>query len=250
MNNPNEKNQNELPAEQSIDERKAKINRAIYVTAIILLISVALIAGIVSAANRAKKDPIETPPESTLETPKDSTPNQSTPDSTPESESKEPDNTDVSAGLPEFRLPVSGNLSTGHDPDVQVFSPTMKDYRVHLGVDINTAEGAPVYAAAEGVVKKVWEDQLMGWCVAVAHDGEAVSYYKNLSETLATGINEGASVTSGQLIGTVGDSAMIEVAQEPHLHFEMTVKGLQVDPSEYFSKDVWAELDGDNAFEG
>lgn len=249
MNNPNEKNKTNLPAEQTIDERKAKINRAIYVTAIILLISVALIAGVVSAANRAKKNPVETPPESTLETPKSTEP-ESTPESTPESESKEPDNTDVSAKLPEFKLPVSGNLSTGHDPDVQVFSPTMKDYRVHLGVDINTAEGAPVHAAAEGVVKKVWEDQLMGWCVAVAHDGEAVSYYKNLSETLATDIKEGASVTSGQLIGTVGDSAMIEVAQEPHLHFEMTVKGLQVDPSEYFSKDVWAELEGDNAFEG
>lgn len=251
MNNPNEKNKNDLPAEP-IDERKAKINRAIYVTAIILLISVALIAGVVSAANRAKKNPTETPAESTLETPKNTTPNDSTPNSTPQSgsESKEPDNTDVSARLPEFKLPVSGSLSVGHDPDVQVFSPTMKDYRVHLGVDINTAEGASVYAAAEGVVKKVWEDQLMGWCVAVAHDGEAVSYYMNLGETLATGIKEGATVRSGQLIGTVGDSAMIEVAQEPHLHFEMTVKGIQVDPSEYFSKDVWAELEGDNAYEG
>ena len=249
MNNPNEKPKNEFPV-APVDERRAKINRAIYVTAIILLISVALIAGVVSAANRAKKNPTEAPTESKLETPKNTLP-QSTPQSSPaESESKEPDNTGVSAALPEFSLPVSGNLSTGHDPDTQVFSQTMNDYRVHLGVDINTAEGASVFAAADGVVKKIWEDQLMGWCVAVAHDGEAITYYKNLSETLATDIKEGASVKSGQLIGTVGESAMIEVAEEPHLHFEMTVKGLQVDPSEYFSEDVWSELESDDAYEG
>ena len=249
MNNPNEKPKNEFPV-PPVDERRAKINRAIYVTAIILLISVALIAGVVSAANRAKKDPVETPEDSKLETPKETLPTPPPETSAPESENKEPDNTGVSAELPEFKLPVSGNLSTGHDPDVQVFSQTMNDYRVHLGVDINTAEGASVLAAADGVVKKVWEDQLMGWCVAVAHDGEAITYYKNLSETLAQGIKEGASVRSGQLIGAVGDSAMVEIAEEPHLHFEMTVKGLQVDPSEYFSKDVWAELESDNAYEG
>ena len=69
-------------------------------------------------------------------------------------------------------------------------------------------------------------------------------------ESLFIGIEKGATVTAGQLIGTVGDSAMTEVAQEPHLHFEMTVGGLQVDPAGYFSDDVWAELEGDTAYEG
>ena len=252
MNNPNEKNKNDLPEEMA-EERRAKINRAIYITAVILLVSIALIAGVVSAANRAKKEPVETPfetPRST-ETPKSSTP-QSTPNESPsatESTPTTPD-TSVSNKLPEFKLPVSGSLSVTHDPDQQVFSPTMNDYRVHLGVDINTAEGASVNAAAEGVIKKIWEDPLMGTCVAVAHDGEAITYYKNLDKTLGSGIKEGATVTAGQLIGKVGDSAMVEVAQEPHLHFEMTVKGLQVDPADYFSENVWSELESDDSFEG
>lgn len=253
MNNPNEKQKPELP-EENAEQRKAKINRAIYITAVILLVSIALIAGVVSAANRAKKNPEETPSETigSSETPNGSRPPQSTPTESPtqpESTPGTPDTT-VSNKLPEFKLPVSGSLSVSHDPDQQVFSPTMNDYRVHLGIDINTADGASVNAVAEGVVKKIWEDPMMGWCVAVAHDGEAISYYKNLDKTLGSGIKEGATVKAGQLIGKVGDSAMIEVSQEPHLHFEMTVKGLQVDPSDYFSDEVWSELEGDDSYEG
>ena len=112
----------------------------------------------------------------------------------------------------------------------------MKDYRVHLGVDIVTEASAPVYAAADGKISKIWEDTLMGYCIAVKHGGDCYTIYKNLAETLPEGISEGAAVRSGQLIGTVGESAMIEVAEEPHLHFEMTVADLSVDPLEYFDE--------------
>ena len=255
-NNQNEKKKPELPGENA-EQKRAKINRAIYITAVVLLVSVALIAGIVSAANRAKKDPAEsgvdtsavTLPNQSSQKPAESTQTPESSATLPESTTKKPD-TSVSNKLPEFKLPVSGTLSVFHDPDLQVFSPTMNDYRVHLGVDINTSAGASVSSVADGVVKKIWEDPMMGWCVAVAHDGEAISFYKNLERTLASGIKEGATVKAGQLLGKVGDSAMIEVAQEPHLHFEMTVKGLQVDPGDYFSKNVWAELEGDSSYEG
>ena len=42
---------------------------------------------------------------------------------------------------------------------------------------------------------------------------------------------------------------MVEMADEPHLHFEVTVKGLSVDPLEFFSKEAAATLSEDNAFE-
>lgn len=257
MNNPNENKKKDLP-EETAEERKARINRIVYITAIVLLVSIAIIAGIVSAANRAKKDPVETPSATSEKNPSSSLPKATakpTETASPESSSEE-SSTDagseekVSSRLPDFSLPVSGSVSVYHDPDLQVFSPTMKDYRVHLGVDITTSAGASVSAAADGVVEKVWEDPLMGTCVSIAHDGDSVTYYKNLSETLADGIKKGAAVSAGQLIGTVGDTAMIEVAQDPHLHFEMTVGGSLVDPSEYFSNEVWAELKGDTAYEG
>ena len=90
----------------------------------------------------------------------------------------------------------------------------------------------------------------MGTCLAISHSGGAVSYYKNLSETFAEGIEVGAGVRSGQLLGSVGESAMIESSQEPHLHFEVTVAGLQEDPAKLFDKDVLAELEEDSSFEG
>ena len=229
------------PTENNADAKKEKMNRIIYITAIALLLVVVIIAAVVSATNRAKKDPVETPQNTEQKNPDnvdpkpDNKPSDENPEDKPSDENPEDKpSEDVANKLPTFVLPTEGALSTKHDPDIQVFSPTMDDYRVHLGIDINTAEGAPVVAAADGKVEKVWEDVRMGWCVAVSHSGGAISYYKNLDETLATGIEEGATVRSGQVLGAVGESAMIEVAQEPHLHFEITVGGIQVDPLEYF----------------
>ena len=59
----------------------------------------------------------------------------------------------------------------------------------------------------------------------------------------------GASVTAGQQIGTVGESATLELAEEPHLHLEMTVKGLAIDPLEYFSAQALAAIGTDQSHE-
>ena len=53
---------------------------------------------------------------------------------------------------------------------------------------------------------------------------------------------------AGQLIASVGDSAMIEVADEPHLHFEMTVSDLAVDPLKYFDQKALESLGIDASF--
>ena len=216
-----------------------KANRAVYITAISILAVMILIVTIVAVTNRNKQEtPDPTPPASSTTT----TTNQ-----------QEPNNDsieDVSSKLPSFALPVSsGKLFKAHDSEMQVYSETMEDYRVHLGVDILSSENAPVYAAADGMVTQIWEDVLMGQCIAVQHSGNAVSIYKNLSATLPDGIKEGTTVKSGQQIGSVGSSAMIEIADEPHLHFEMTVDGLSVDPLEYFSNKDIETLKTDTSFE-
>lgn len=150
---------------------------------------------------------------------------------------------------PTFALPVNGKLFKDHNTTLQVYSATMGDYRVHLGVDITTSAEAPVFAAADGKVEKIWTDTMMGYCVAISHDQDVVTVYKNLAKDMAQGIAEGVSVQKGQQIGRIGDSAMLEMADEPHLHFEMTVGGLCVDPLDYFSKEDVAVLAQDTAFE-
>ena len=218
--------------------KNLKENRAVYITALTLLIALAVIITLTAVANRSKK-PVDTKPPVT--DPVVTTPNDS-------DDVTEP-STEVVDKLPEFVLPVSGKLAKSHDSEIQVFSNTMQDYRVHLGLDICAEENTPVCAVAKGTVIEVWEDDLMGCCVAISHDGDAVSVYKNLNLTLPDGIEAGVEVKAGEAIGYVGDTAMVELADEPHLHFELTVAGIQVNPLDYLGEDAVATLAQDNSYE-
>lgn len=217
-----------------------KANRAVYITAISILLAMILIIAAVAASNRDKQNvPEPTNPKPTTD-----------PTTRPTSPTIPNDpSTDVGSKLPSFSLPVSGKLSGVHDSELQVFSPTMNDYRIHLGIDILANENTPVLAVADGTVTQIWEDVRMGQCIAVQHSGDAVSIYKNVSPELPAGIVEGAKVKAGQQIASVGSSAMVEIADESHLHFEMTVGGLSVDPLEYFSSKDVETLQKDTAYE-
>ena len=220
-----------------------RVNRAVYLSAIIVLLSVSVVLIITAVNNRANKSPVTTTPiVTTTVAPKPQ-------ETTPPVQTEPVDKPTQGNTLPEFALPVSGVLSQKHSVDTQVFSPTLNEYRVHLGIDIATEEAAPVFAMAAGTVAQIWEDPMMGWSIALSHTGDAVTVYKNLSKQFADGITVGAEVEAGQLLGSVGDSAMIEIAEEPHLHMEMTVKGLQVDPLEYFSQEVLNAITEDSIYE-
>ena len=146
----------------------------------------------------------------------------------------------------ELSLPAVGVISKGHDATIQVWSETMGAYKVHLGLDITTEEGAPVLAAADGTVSKIWDDALMGKCVALDHGDGIFTFYKNLDPVLTAGVEKGKEVKCGQQIGKVGESAIAELADEPHLHIEMTVGGIAVDPADYLSKEAKDTISGVN----
>ncbi len=236
--------------------KNTKVNRASVITAVVLVAAVAVVVSVTVASSRTK-DKNNTPNDS-AKPPVSDTQRPSTPEDTnttePETDTPaKPNKPTVSAPvedkLPSFILPVSGVLSKKHDAKIQVYSSTLKDYRVHLGVDIVTDEGASVFSAADGTVAKVWKDDMMGYSIAIKHSGDCYTFYQNLSDTIPESITVGATVRTGQLIGTIGDSAMAEVAEEPHLHFEMTVADLSVDPLEYFSEDALKSLTIDASYE-
>ena len=137
--------------------------------------------------------------------------------------------------LPTFILPLEGEISIDFSDTVPVFSQTMNDYRTHLGVDIGATLGSDVLAVADGTVTNVWEDPFMGTCRSIEHSGNAVSIYKNLDPAVKENIVIGASVKSGDVIGAVGESAMNEIAEEPHLHYELKVDNKHVDPKKFFN---------------
>lgn len=223
--------------------KQVRVNRAVYLSAIVILMALAIVLAITAATNRAKKNnlPEETTDNVVTEAPP-----------APDTEGKPGEDTQPTVKdevIPELALPVSGKLMKDHSIDVQVFSQTMQDWRVHLGVDIATAEHAEVCAVAAGTVAQIWEDPMMGVCVAVSHAGDCLTVYKNLATELAENLVVGTEVQQGQLLGYVGDTAILELAEEPHLHMEMTVKGLQVDPLEYFSEAVLKTLSEDSIYE-
>ena len=90
----------------------------------------------------------------------------------------------------------------------------------------------------------------MGYCISIKHNDDTYTIYRNLGKDHAEGIAEGVEVRAGQLISSVGNSAMIEIGQEPHLHFEMTVGGVNVNPLDYFDESSIASLTIDEAYEG
>lgn len=127
-------------------------------------------------------------------------------------------------------MPVSGTVAKEHDLLNAVYSATMNDYRVHRGIDIECNMGDEVLSCAYGTVISVGIDPFMGTCVSIDHGDGLISVYKNLAPQLAEDIKEGAEVLEGQVIGTVGESAIIEIADEPHLHFELELDGEPIDP--------------------
>ena len=127
-------------------------------------------------------------------------------------------------------MPVEGGIYKRHDLTNAVFSLTMNDYRVHQGIDIECDTGAEVLSCAYGTIKAAGYDPFMGYTVIIDHGDGLISYYKNLSDEFAEGITEGATVYAGQPIGTISDSAIIEISDEPHLHFELELDGKAIDP--------------------
>ncbi len=143
-------------------------------------------------------------------------------------------------------MPVDGTVIKEHDLLNAVYSATMNDYRVHCGVDIETELGADVVSVADGVVKDVGQDPFMGTTVTVDHGDGLISIYKNLSPELTDGIKAGKEIAEGDVIGTVGESAIIEIAEEPHLHLELTLNGEPIDPCELLDVDLSTNTDGEN----
>jgi len=129
--------------------------------------------------------------------------------------------------------PVAGYVSKSHNPDTPEYSIAMNDYRTHMGVDIDSDVGVKVKAVADGVISDIYDDPLMGKTVVIDHAENIQSIYMNLQDALPKNITVGTTVKAGDVIGGVGETALIEIYDVPHLHFEMKKDGSYTDPLEY-----------------
>jgi murein DD-endopeptidase MepM/ murein hydrolase activator NlpD len=194
---------------------KAKI---VYAIAVVILTVSAIVVGIVAANSRSD----ELPP--TVDNPPISDGGENT--TPPENENNQPPAEEKTV----YNAPVAGKVEVHHSTTSPVYSTTLEEWRLHSGIDIHCEENAPVFAAAGGTVSAVYNHPLLGQTVEITHEGGFVTIYRNLQTKMPSSIAKGVSVSAGDTIGYVGDTALIEISDSPHLHFEMKKDGESINP--------------------
>lgn len=130
-----------------------------------------------------------------------------------------------------FTWPVKGEVLRPWAVETLSYDQTMGDWRTHDGVDIAAPAGTQVMAPAGGTVSDLYTDDLMGTTVVILHADGVMSTCSNLAAVPTVEI--GDPVRTGDVIGSVGKSAIAESAEASHLHLSMTKDGESVDPLSY-----------------
>lgn len=105
--------------------------------------------------------------------------------------------------------------------------PIQKVYKIHEGVDIASAKGDPIFAAASGTVEFAGYSSGYGYNVKIDHKNGFRTIYGHSSRLL---VKKGDIITKGQKIALVGSTGN---STGPHLHFEIRIGNTPVDPTEY-----------------
>ena len=130
-----------------------------------------------------------------------------------------------------FIYPVEGEVIKEFAKDSLIYSETLEEWVTHTGIDIKAERATVVKSVADGTVKSIKNDPRFGLTVTIEHSDGYTSSYSSL--LTAEFVKEGEKVTQGQTIGTVGNSAVFEVAQDNHLHFELLKDGSNINPEMY-----------------
>lgn len=138
----------------------------------------------------------------------------------------------LTSGFGETRYWVSSLSLPAAAPMNAVFG-TLRSYngspfdRYHRGVDFAGAPGTSVLAAADGTVILADRLILRGNTTVIDHGWGVYTLYAHQNETL---VQPGDSVTTGQVIGTIGSTGR---STGPHLHWEVWLNGINVDPMQW-----------------
>jgi murein DD-endopeptidase MepM/ murein hydrolase activator NlpD len=105
--------------------------------------------------------------------------------------------------------------------------PVLGGRRQHQGIDLAAPTGTPVYATADGIVGRADWYSSYGLYISINHGASMETRYAHLSRLA---VAAGDNVKKGDLIGYVGSTGR---STGPHLHYEVRVEGLAVNPIPY-----------------
>ena len=146
-------------------------------------------------------------------------------------EGTEETKTEVTTVELSFEKPVEGDVVRDFAVDNLIYSETLQEWTTHTGIDIKADKTTVVKAAEAGTVKTIKNDPRYGLTIIIEHENGFQTVYSNLLSSEF--VVEGEKVEKGQSLGTVGNTAAFEIADEPHLHFEIIKDNVQVDPNIY-----------------
>ncbi|MEG0751997.1 MAG: M23 family metallopeptidase [Oscillospiraceae bacterium] len=135
--------------------------------------------------------------------------------------------------IPLYTRPVEGALQKPFSGDDLVRSETLGDWRTHNGADYVAAEGSEVFATYSGEIELAQADPFLGNIVRLKLDTGYSVLYGNLGPI--SGLRAGDRVSQGDVLGTVGKSAILENSEASHLHFELWSGDTALDPETLFA---------------
>ncbi|NLX92092.1 MAG: peptidoglycan DD-metalloendopeptidase family protein [Firmicutes bacterium] len=109
-------------------------------------------------------------------------------------------------------------------------SPFNGQNEIHYGLDIAAPHGTSIYAAADGKVIEAAYRRGTGYVIIIDHGYNFKTLYAHLARF---NVSKGDVVKKGQVIGYVGSTGY---STGPHLHYEVHVKGVAVNPEEFLGK--------------
>jgi murein DD-endopeptidase MepM/ murein hydrolase activator NlpD len=123
--------------------------------------------------------------------------------------------------------PLNGVLRSSYGGRLDPFSG---EGAFHKGVDVAAPKGTSVHVTADGVVEKAEWEGGYGKLIVVDHGNGVETYYAHLSSFLVV---PGLEVRRGQVIALSGGTGH---ATGPHLHYEVRLGGVPVNPYKYLAK--------------
>ena len=120
--------------------------------------------------------------------------------------------------------PTRGWLSSGFGYRI---SPFTGKKEFHRGIDIATRMSAPILAPANGIVSSVGTDHGYGNVLSIRHGYGLVTKYAHIKKAL---VKKGQHVKRGETVALVGSSGR---STGPHLHYEVHLNRVAVDPRRY-----------------
>ena len=105
--------------------------------------------------------------------------------------------------------------------------PVLRRRRHHAGIDLAAPTGTPIYASASGTVGRADWFSSYGLFISIDHGADLETRYAHLSRLA---VQAGDRVEKGELIGYVGSTGR---STGPHLHYEVRVDGVAVNPIPY-----------------